>query len=79
MDKRKPAPERVGVSSRSFRVADSVFTAYIAETRVRSFTTVLYAGIFPLITVVFMLLQKAIAWQFGANAELRRWIGPPLA
>jgi uncharacterized membrane protein len=47
------------------------FTAYMAETRLSSFTTALYAGIFLLITLAFMLLQKAIALQFGSNAELR--------
>jgi uncharacterized membrane protein len=53
------------------------FTAYMAETRISPFTTSLYAGIFLLITVAFMLLQKAIALQFGRMPSYERWIEPP--
>jgi hypothetical protein len=42
----------------------------MAAIRLSSFTTALYAGVFLLITLAFMLLQEAIAMQFGANAEL---------
>jgi hypothetical protein len=43
----------------------------MAESRMAPFATALYAGIFLLITVAFMILQKVIARQFGASAELR--------
>jgi uncharacterized membrane protein len=45
------------------------FTAYMAE-KMDSFTTALYAGIFLLVTIAFMLFQNVIARQFGGNAEL---------
>jgi uncharacterized membrane protein len=46
------------------------FTAWMAETRFDPFTTALYAGIFLLVTVAFMILQHRIALQFGTNHEL---------
>jgi uncharacterized membrane protein len=45
------------------------FTAYMAE-KMDSFTTALYAGIFLLVTIAFMLFQDTIAKQFG-TAELQ--------
>jgi uncharacterized membrane protein len=47
------------------------FTAYMAESRMDSFTTALYAGIFLLVTIAFMQFQNTIARQFGNDAELR--------
>jgi uncharacterized membrane protein len=47
------------------------FTAYMADTRMDSFTTALYAGIFTLVTVAFMLFQSMIARQFEGDAGLR--------
>ena len=47
------------------------FTAYMAESRMEPFTTAVYAGIFWLITIAFMILQNTIARQFGSNSELR--------
>jgi uncharacterized membrane protein len=47
------------------------FTAYMAESRMAPFTTAVYAGIFLLITIAFMILQNVIARQFGPNSELR--------
>jgi uncharacterized membrane protein len=46
------------------------FTAYMAEKK-DSFATALYAGIFLLVTVAFMLFQNTIARQFGTDAKLR--------
>jgi uncharacterized membrane protein len=46
------------------------FTEYMAETWLHPFATALYAGIFLLVTVAFMILQKVIAGQFGSSAEL---------
>lgn len=45
------------------------FTEYMAE-NMHSFTTALYAGIFLMVTIAFMLLQKEISMQFGTDAEL---------
>lgn len=47
------------------------FTEYMAENRMNTFTTALYAGIFLLVTVAFMILQKTIAQHFGPDAKLR--------
>src|ERR1035438_8208422 len=47
------------------------FTAYLADSRMSSFPTALYAGIFTLVTVAFMFLQEAIAGQFGDDREWR--------
>jgi uncharacterized membrane protein len=46
------------------------FTEYMAETRMAAFTTALYAGIFLLVTVAFIFLQKVIASQFGSDPHL---------
>jgi uncharacterized membrane protein len=46
------------------------FTAYMAE-RMDSFTTALYAFIFLLVTISFMLFQNVIARQFGHDPDLR--------
>jgi uncharacterized membrane protein len=37
------------------------FTEYMAETRLAAFTTALYAGVFLLVTLTFIFLQKVIA------------------
>ena len=47
------------------------FTRYMAESDLGSFTTALYAGIFLLVTLAFILFQRVIAKQFGLSAELR--------
>jgi uncharacterized membrane protein len=47
------------------------FTEYMAETHLHPFATALYAGIFLLVTVAFILLQKVIARQFGSDPELQ--------
>lgn len=46
------------------------FTAFMAESRLDSFTTSLYAGIFCLVTLSFMLFQSVISKQFE-TAELK--------
>jgi hypothetical protein len=46
-------------------------SSYMAETRLDPFPTALYACIFLLVTIAFMLLQLAIAKQVGTNTQLR--------
>lgn len=47
------------------------FTPYMAENRMNSFTTAVYAGIFLLVTVAFMILQKTIAAHLKSDPKLR--------
>jgi uncharacterized membrane protein len=46
------------------------FTEYMAETRMAAFTTALYAGIFLLVTVAFIFLQKVVSGQLGSDPRL---------
>jgi uncharacterized membrane protein len=48
------------------------FTSYMAENRMNSFTTALYAVNFLLITLAFHLFQWAITRQLAEEAELTR-------
>jgi uncharacterized membrane protein len=45
-------------------------TAYMAETRMNSFPTALYAAVFLAITIAFSFLRGAIARQFGEDPAL---------
>jgi uncharacterized membrane protein len=47
------------------------FTSYMAENHLNSFTTALYAGVFLLITISFMFLQRAITRRFREGIELK--------
>ncbi len=47
------------------------FTEYMAANRMNPFTTALYAGIFLLMTLAFMLLQRSITRQFSERADLQ--------
>ena len=48
------------------------FTAFMAENRMAAFATALYAGVFLLSTVGYVLLQKAVTAQAQSASGLRR-------
>ena len=48
------------------------FTAYMAENRMQPFTTALYAGVFFLVTVAFMILQKTVANESAPDGESKQ-------
>jgi uncharacterized membrane protein len=47
------------------------FTAYMAVNEMMPFATALYAGNFLLVNTTFMILQKVISLQHGADTELQ--------
>jgi len=50
------------------------FTAYLADNRMNSFTTAVYAAEFLAITIAFMFFERAVTRQFGDDPDLSEMV-----